>query len=346
MVSFQLNEDRSENQGFPALKNPLFLLVVSWRRHSIFYFHTAFGNECILFSFDALTKSPCCKEMADEGSGYGDAGMRVTMKRLQRLNDRCGGGKRGAAEAEPEVDFSQMTPYGAAQYRITDKMRLMRVYITQLDELGPRATPTEKVEISQKIRKEEMKVKKEMIEAKALAVKEKKQQDFETLQEHVKKTQSLYRARFGGPADEVAASSYGSTNSRYTGKLSSVELDSDMGSATGGYSLRDDDEFQQFFQQVQKNDAAMDQALDRIGAGVLRLQDQALGFKQELKVQSTLIDETERKVDDVSTKMKGLNKKLKQTIKQVDQDKMCCYLLCFIIVLGLAGGIYFVIEKK
>ena len=285
--------------------------------------------------------------MSEESPRYGDASMRVTLKKLQRLNDKCGGTKvRGSASvAEPEVDFSKMTPYGAAQYRIADKMRLMRVYISQLDELGPRATPTEKVELSQKIRKEETKIKKDMLEAKNLAMKEKKQQDYDALQEHVKKTQSMYRARFGGPTEDVAATSYGSTNSRYTGKLSSVELDSDLGAA-GGYSLREDDEFQQFFSQVQKTDAAMDQALDRIGAGVQRLQDQALGFKQELKVQEVLIEETEQKVDNISASMKGLNKKLKETIKQVDQDKLCCYIMCFIIVLGLGGGIYFVADKN
>jgi hypothetical protein len=278
--------------------------------------------------------------------GYGDTGMRVTLKKLRQLNEKCGG-RQAPGDSEPQVDFSQMTPYGVAQYQITDRMRLMRVYMTQMDELGPRATPTERVELSQKIRKEDMAVKKAMNEAKSFAAREKKQQDYETLAEHVKKTQSLYKSRFGGPAGEdVQASSYGSTNSRYTGKLSSVELDSDLGGDRGMYSIREDEEFQQFFQSVHRNDVVMDKALDRIGSAVTRLHDQALGIKQELKIQSNLIDDTERKIDNVSTKMLGLNKKLKHTIKQVDQDKMCCYFLCFIILLGIAGGIYFVLEKK
>jgi chromosome segregation ATPase len=90
----------------------------------------------------------------------------------------------------------------------------------------------------------------------------------------------------------------------------------------------------------------IDQALDRIALGVTRLHENATAIKSELQVQNTLLDETEAKLDKVTGNLKGVNKKLKETLKQVDKDRLCVYLFCCIILLGIAGGIYFVVFKN
>ena len=87
-------------------------------------------------------------------------------------------------------------------------------------------------------------------------------------------------------------------------------------------------------------------AVDRISAGVTRLHDNALAIRDELKVQNAMLNEVEEKTDRIHGKLKGLNKKLKQTINEVDKDKICIYVFCFILLLGLAGGIYWVVSSN
>ena len=35
--------------------------------------------------------------------------------------------------------------------------------------------------------------------------------------------------------------------------------------------------------------------------------------------------------------MTGLNTKLKSTLKEVDKQKYCCYMICLMLVLGVLG---------
>lgn len=262
------------------------------------------------------------------------AEVTVALRKLQKLNEACGNGPKKAAE--PEVDLTKMSPYEQQQYKIACDMKRARENILELDNLGDKVSITRKTELSNNIRKDLNSMKKDAITLQKLAVKEKKKDEYDQLVSHVKKTDQLYRARFGGrQIDDV--------NSGAPVPVNNIEMN-DLG--TPMVSLRDDDEFVQFFQQTQKNDQTIDQALDRIALGVTRLHENATMIKSELAVQSTLLDETEAKLDKVHTNLKGVNKKLKETIKQVDKDRFCIYIFCCIILLGLAGGIYFVVIKK
>eukprot|EP00658_Telonema_sp_P-2_P046235 TRINITY_DN3434_c0_g1_i3.p1 TRINITY_DN3434_c0_g1~~TRINITY_DN3434_c0_g1_i3.p1 ORF type:complete len:126 (+),score=26.83 TRINITY_DN3434_c0_g1_i3:204-581(+) len=118
------------------------------------------------------------------------------------------------------------------------------------------------------------------------------------------------------------------------------------GADSGGVNLQDDQEFAQFFATLRENDTQIDHALTRIDQGVTRLKNTALNIKDEMKLQTVLLEQTEQKVDNVHGKMRGLNKKLKETLKRVDKDRMCLYIFCCIILLGVAGGIYFVVSSS
>ena len=259
------------------------------------------------------------------------------LKKLKKLNEACGGSMKKSAE--PEVDTSKMSLYEQGQYKVACDMKRTRENIIELDGLGEKASVTRKAELSNSIRKDLNGMKREVANLQKLAVKDKKKDEYEQLVTHVKKTENLYRARFGGRVEE----STGPTGNTGATSLNSFEM-SDFNAPM--VSLREDEEFMQFFEQTKKNDELMDKALDRISAGVTRLHENALSIKTELQVQSTLLDETEAKVDKVHTNLKGVNKKLKATIKQVDQDRLCLYVFCFIILLGLGGGIYWVTTKN
>jgi hypothetical protein len=260
------------------------------------------------------------------------------LRRLQSLNQKVGGGKKNE---EPEVDTSKMSPYEQMQYKIACDMKRTRENILELDNLGNSASITRKTELSNNVRKDMNNMKKDCAALQRLSVKEKKTDEYAQLVSHVKKTDQLYRGRFGGKSvDESGPSGSNATS------LNAMEMN-DLGNASAPMvSLRDDDEFVQFFQQTQKNDVTIDQALDRIALGVTRLHENATAIKSELAIQNTLLDETENKLDKVHGNLKGVNKKLKDTIKQVDKDRLCLYVFCCIILLGIAGGIYFVVFKN
>lgn len=304
-----------------------------------------------------------------------DAALNSSMRKLRTLHAACGGntsaagGSKSEAPGLSEAELAKMTPFQRSEYRIAERMRGMRAMMTELDEItsSGSANPTRKVEVSNSIRKEERKLRVEMQEARTAAIQEKKMDNFETLKTHFTKTQQLWRVRagVGGRAgdmeDEIAAGgpsssspsaaagpSYGATkltSASGGGRESSIELENTL-PKPGAYNLRDDEEFLLFFQQTHQNDQVIDKALDRIGEGVARLRETATTAAQELKVQSVLLDEAERKVDNVTSNLKNVNKRLKETIKKVDEDKMCMYVFCLLLVLALAGAIYYVISDN
>lgn len=271
------------------------------------------------------------------------ADLTFQIRRLQKLNQLCGGSSGGKQTSEMDADLSKMTPYEQGQYKLACDMKRCRENILELDNLGEKASITRKTELSNAIRKQVVSLKKDTVEVKKLAAKENKKAEFEQLVGHVKKTEQLYKSRFmkideedGGPVGNAGAT-------RLTSLDGGTEMN-DMGAPM--VSLRDDEEFQAFFEQTKQNDVKIDQALDRISAGVQRLQENATAIKDELRVQNTLLDETEKKVDDVHNNLRGLNKRLTKTLKEVDKDKMCIYVFCFLLLLGLGGGIYWVIAHK
>ena len=208
--------------------------------------------------------------------------MSYQIKRLEKLSLLCGVSTDGKnVKKEPEVDTSKMTAYEKGQFKLASDMKRVRENISELDNLGDKASATRKTELSNAIRKDLMSLKKDAVEVKKAAHKEDRRTEYETLLSHVKKTEQLYKSRFMKMDDSPAIPAGGGAT-----KLNN--LDKEMDDLNHPMvSLRDDEEFQQFFAQVQANDAKMDQALDRISAGVTRLHENALGIKSELQVQKT-----------------------------------------------------------
>ena len=268
------------------------------------------------------------------------------VKRLEKLAEKCGVSKKKQEEEKPDVDLSKMSPYERQQYQTAVVMQRVRSNILELDNLGDKASLQKRSELSQAIRRDIDSIRKEAAEAKKLARDENKKAEYETLLGHVKKTEALYKQRFqanvAGSEEAAAAAAFAAG-----GQKRAVELDQEM-SQLGQpmVNLREDEEFALFFDQVQKNDQLMDQALDRISAGVQVLHTQAVNINQELKVQNQLLTETEEKVDKTHQKLKSLNKRLKKTIKDVQKDRLCIYLICFILLLALGGIIYWQITKS
>lgn len=259
------------------------------------------------------------------------------LKRLEALKEKCGGKKK---EDKPAVDMSKMTEYEKAQYRLAENMQRIRNNILELDNLPETAPAAKRVELKQQIRKDTMKLDDAAKEARRWAKEENRKDEYEKLLGHVKKTQGLWNSRH---QSEGANAMNSDLMSPKGGNGGVQELDSEMSQLNQPMvSLHDDQEFQMFFDQVSKRDEEIDQALDMISAGVQVLHNQAKVMNTELKIQKELITTAEQKMDNVTDQLIGLNKKLKKTIKEVQKDRLCLYVICCLLLLALAGTIYFV----
>jgi hypothetical protein len=223
-------------------------------------------------------------------------------------------------------------------------MQKIRTSIADLDNLGPGASATHKAMLKNRIYKDIDAMKRDTQEAKRLAGSEKRKADYEKLVQHVRRTEQLYRGRFGGGGgggddDDGDAMNAG------RGGAGVTKLDEEMSSlSTPMVSVAQDEEFQQFFEQTRQNDVKIDQALDHLTVGVTKLHQSAIAINTELKVHQQLMTEMEDKMDNVTGSLVQINKKLKKAIKEVQKDKLCLYLVLCIVLLGLAGAIYFVVK--
>jgi hypothetical protein len=294
-----------------------------------------------------------------------DFDLHRAMKSLTRLQQATGAGAFAAeAQQRDEVreKMATLQGYRLAEYKVLVEVKSIRDTMHDIEDLEGKATISagKKASVMQEIGRKKQKVRKSIELLKGLtrdaqreASREKGTAEAEAkeLVYHAENAKKLFRQKFaarsGGSdaGDDVGSESsslggqrgYGSTSPT---AVNNIQDFSDVGSG-GGASLREDDEFKQFFQTVEQRNVQFDAALDRVHHGVLRLGEVAKGLKTELDIQSQLLDTTEEKVDKVTARMTGLNKSLKKTIAQVDNDKMCMYIFCFIIMLGLGGGILY-----
>ena len=81
-----------------------------------------------------------------------------------------------------------------------------------------------------------------------------------------------------------------------------------------------------------------------VSAGVTVLHNQAKVMNTELKVQKVLLDEADNKISHITDELMSMNKKLKKTIKAVQKDRLCLYVICCVILIALAGAIYFIMK--
>ena len=268
--------------------------------------------------------------------------LHYQLKRLESLKEKCGGGPR--KKDIPAVDMSKMTAYEKSQYKLAEQMQRIRNNILELDNLPDTAANAKKVELKQQIRKDTAKLEEGAKEARRFAKEEGRKEEYEKLVGHVKKTQNLWNARHQSAEMRDAANSDLMSPKSGGGIQKLDEEMSQLGQPM--MSLHDDEEFQMFFDQAAKRDEEIDQALDMVSAGVTVLHQQAKQMNTELKVQKELITTAEQKMDNVTDQLVGLNKKLKKTIKEVQKDRLCLYVICCLLLLGLAGTIYFVMKEN
>jgi SYP7 family syntaxin len=95
------------------------------------------------------------------------------------------------------------------------------------------------------------------------------------------------------------------------------------------------------FQQLRLTDRKIDTELDEISSGVGQLKEIALAMGKEVKKQEIMMDTIERRVDNATTQLQSLNKRLRDTIEKVRKgDKFIIDFILLCVLLAIVGYIY------
>eukprot|EP01062_Namystynia_karyoxenos_P002935 TRINITY_DN11025_c0_g1_i1.p1 TRINITY_DN11025_c0_g1~~TRINITY_DN11025_c0_g1_i1.p1 ORF type:complete len:299 (+),score=132.12 TRINITY_DN11025_c0_g1_i1:134-1030(+) len=283
------------------------------------------------------------------GKGRRKGEVWMSMRKLERLQLEVGlpEGQEGSPTS-PAVDTSKMTRYEKGRYEAAQQMSRIRNDIQSLDDLqqSGKMTAQKKAELSNRVRKGLGSLKTQVKELAKDADKEGKLRpgpdgspsDYDELSKHMTRTQQLWRRRNAQretAADDEEEDDGSGSGARPMKTIDDLREQTPMGE--GLIDPRQDEEFQVFFEQTKQRDQEIDEALDRVHAGITRLHQNALSIKDELACQNKLLEGMNEKAAQRTEELRHLNTKLKDTLKEVEKDKFCCYLICLLMVLCILG---------
>mmetsp|Transcript_46409 Transcript_46409/g.100809 ORF Transcript_46409/g.100809 Transcript_46409/m.100809 type:complete len:277 (+) Transcript_46409:246-1076(+) len=101
-----------------------------------------------------------------------------------------------------------------------------------------------------------------------------------------------------------------------------------------------DIETQEGLRQLQQKDQRIDQELEQVAAGVADLRTVALDIRDEIKVQSAMVDEITNKVDNANKHLVNINKKMKKTLENTrSADRFIIDFILLVVLMGIIGYI-------
>eukprot|EP00672_Neobodo_designis_P026849 CAMPEP_0174852938 /NCGR_PEP_ID=MMETSP1114-20130205/27278_1 /TAXON_ID=312471 /ORGANISM="Neobodo designis, Strain CCAP 1951/1" /LENGTH=316 /DNA_ID=CAMNT_0016087559 /DNA_START=39 /DNA_END=989 /DNA_ORIENTATION=+ len=290
--------------------------------------------------------------------------LRAMQRKLRVMNEKIHGpgandSMGDAAGKDPyAVDddvLANMTPFEQEELKLAMALRKFRDTMAEVDTCAKGKSADEQVtnprlaKMRQQLRKMEMDLKpmQRSIASKATTEEEKRRArealgHLNNMRKRYDRHRSAFQMQAFGNANAADPDLYDDRQPGYdTGSPAAPMLTNidDVGNA--GQNLREDEEFALFFEQIAKQDQRIDQALDRIHAGTLQLKENAMNINRELKVQQVLLDETEEKVAKTTERLTSLNKRVKKAVKDVEADRMCMYVICCVLMLGLVGFILY-----
>ena len=293
--------------------------------------------------------------------------LRAMQRKLRVMNERINGpgageGGDGAGDKDPyavdEDVLANMSPFEQEELKLAMALRQFRDTMAEVDTLAQGKSADEQLKnprlarMRQGLRKMEMGLKpmQRAVTSKARTDEEKRRArealgHMNTMRKRYDRHRMAFQQQaFGnGGGGENGDDLYDERGPGYdTGSPAAPMLNNidDVG-AHAGQNLREDEEFALFFDQIAKQDQRIDQALDRIHAGTLQLKENAMLINRELKVQQVLLDETEEKVTKATERIQSLNKRVRKAVKDVESDRLCMYIICFVLILGLVGFILY-----
>eukprot|EP01063_Lacrimia_lanifica_P020134 TRINITY_DN27481_c0_g1_i1.p1 TRINITY_DN27481_c0_g1~~TRINITY_DN27481_c0_g1_i1.p1 ORF type:complete len:309 (+),score=126.11 TRINITY_DN27481_c0_g1_i1:90-929(+) len=241
-------------------------------------------------------------------------------------------------DERPEIDTSKMSAWEKQRFEITLLISQVREDTRSLDEVDASKT-TERARTSNRIRQNIKKMKSKCNDEKVLkaAKREGGQQDFDDMCKHVRNAENFFRQKYTG-GDASPTMGEGTPIARdYTSIAEYGGTDNDGDGEGGMLNPYEEEEFQQFFDQAQMRDQQIDKCFGMVSQGLGVLKEQTIATGQELERQNEMLDRTNQKAEKVSGDLGKLNKKLHETLQELDKEKYCCYIICLLLFLGIMG---------
>ncbi|KPI89984.1 putative transmembrane protein [Leptomonas seymouri] len=232
------------------------------------------------------------------------------------------------------------TPYQQVELRAARKMKAIREYITLVDKLTSTDSPAQRLELHNNIRASETELRSLMLEARRLAVMERRVESFGKLQQQNTITTQLIRAHYG------ALTGLNGGANQFAVMDDDTEPTADEGGGGGThYDIAQDQEFHVFFTETRQNDAQMDAALDRIEFGVQRVSENAQNIHTELNEQRSALKKTDKHADKNEAQLTGINRRLLKTIKKLGKSRLIAYVVLCVIMIVLIIVIIFLAKS-
>eukprot|EP00310_Coccolithus_braarudii_P018502 CAMPEP_0183351910 /NCGR_PEP_ID=MMETSP0164_2-20130417/26331_1 /TAXON_ID=221442 /ORGANISM="Coccolithus pelagicus ssp braarudi, Strain PLY182g" /LENGTH=277 /DNA_ID=CAMNT_0025524211 /DNA_START=42 /DNA_END=875 /DNA_ORIENTATION=- len=272
--------------------------------------------------------------------------MIMLMQKLETLQSETGDGPTGARGASKGGDEFKRLKANVAQ-----NIREIRLQLRERDEIMQKgATGTKHtVQMSHAIRQQIKHVRDDAnrlhdIQRKEAARNkgksyivqvEERQEVVDLVFKHIEEVEALDKRRYAAKHTEARIELF--SGGRSGTLVSSVAPVSRV--PYGGTELPDI-ETQEGLQQLQQKDQRIDEELEQVAAGVADLKTVALDIRDEVKVQSAMVDEITHKVDKASKHLSSINKKMKKTLQQTrSADRFILDFILLVVLLGIIGYI-------
>ncbi|ORC92527.1 putative syntaxin [Trypanosoma theileri] len=107
--------------------------------------------------------------------------------------------------------------------------------------------------------------------------------------------------------------------------------------SVGGGRLQDQEETKEAMKTIAAQDAKIDAGLDRLKAGVGRLQSLATEIGAQLDMQNQMLDKTEHKMDSQMKQIRNINRRLGKMIKETKPMNTFMNVCCIVLIIALVG---------
>ena len=276
--------------------------------------------------------------------------MNQLRQRLEVISSETGDGPSNNAKSKSKDEFKNLKQTIAANVRDVRQALKERDALLQKGASGTKET----VQKSYKIREQIKQAKEDAQKLANLQRKEagkKKGKDAEQVEQrlevvqlvwkHIEECEALEKRRYQGKNSEARVELFGGGRGGGAGAGPSGVGPVSRVPVGGGTELPEIDlETQDGLKALQRKDQQIDEGLDQIAEGVNDLRHLAIDMRDEVKVQSAMVDEITHKVDAASGHLTNLNKRMKKTLANTrSADRFILDFILLVILLGVVGYI-------
>mmetsp|Transcript_42194 Transcript_42194/g.68453 ORF Transcript_42194/g.68453 Transcript_42194/m.68453 type:complete len:290 (-) Transcript_42194:117-986(-) len=160
--------------------------------------------------------------------------------------------------------------------------------------------------------------------------------------DHIEECEQLEKRRYAGDKSEKdranllrGASTASSSKQTYQRSAMDSELP-DL----------EDPELEEGLAKLRKKNEELDKDLDQISKGVGELGQLAQNMNSEVRLQSSMLDELQDKVDKTRDHMQNTNKRMKMLVEKIAPPQRFCVDIVLLVILVALGGVIYTIVVK